>query len=445
MEAIALQTVAGALTLGAASSVLARRFRMPAVLFYLVSGLAAGPVGLGLLRVDALGSGLLTLVEIAVAIILFEGGLSLSAHHFQNESAAIRRLLVITLPLTGIGAALLGHFVLDLSWPFAAFFGAIIVVTGPTVIGSLLKNIHLTRRLEILLSWESIWGDVLGVLLSAVALEMILVHESEGVGQLILNFGLRLADGLLLGGLCGYLLARIILPWVARLRDPALPGLVAVASALATFALANVFLASSGPLATAVAGFTLSALKPDTLHELRHFKEQLSTLFIATLFVLLSAYINPLDAYEQWPGMLLVAFTLGALVRPLAIFIALWTTPVTCQERLFIGLIGPRGIIALATVAYASLLIHGHEQETALLLNLTFAIIFFSGLTATLLCRPLAGLLKVMVPVTGSGIIISGVNALSSGLARFAQQYVPVVVLDRNTAACSIASALATA
>lgn len=442
MEPIALQTVTGALTLGAASSVLARRFRIPAVLFYLLSGLAAGPIGLGLLQVDSLGTGLLTLVEIAVAIILFEGGLSLSSHHFFSESDAIRRILIITIPLTGGGAAALSHFLLDLPWPFAIFFGAIIVVTGPTVIGSLLKNINLSRRLEILLNWESIWGDVLGVLLSAVALEMIRLHDSGGMAQMALNFALRLTGGTLLGAICGYLLAKVILPWLDRLRDPALPGLVAVAAALATFALANLLLESSGPLAAAVAGFTLSTLAPDILHELRHFKEQLSTLFIATLFVLLSAYLNPLAAAGDWPRMLLIALALGALVRPLAIALALLGTKVNWPERLFIGFIGPRGIIALATVAYASLLIQGHERETRLLLNLTFAIIFFSGLSATVLCRPLARLLKVQVPVSGSGLLIAGVNALSSEIARFAQQYVPVVVLDGKTTACSIASIL---
>ena len=437
MDAMAMQTVIIALVLGVGSYILARWAKMPAVLFYLICGVAAGPIGLHLMEPGALGHGLLVLVEIGVAIILFEGGLSLSSHGFRTESAAIHRILFITLPLTGIGAGYLAHALLDVPWRFAIFFGALIVVTGPTVIGSLLKSITLTRRLEVILNWESIWGDVIGVLLSALALEMItLPAGADAAGSLVQHFMLRLVDGVVLGAVSGLLLAKVIIPWVVKLRDPLLPGLVAVAGALGTFFLSNTLLESSGPLAVAVAGFFLSYLRAETLHEIRHFKEQLSSLFISMLFVLLAAYINPVPLAPFWPQMLLVALLLGAVVRPLSVLLALGGTAVSWSERFFIGFIGPRGIIAMATVSYASLVLGGNEPSMDLLLNLTFAIIFFSGTVATLFCRPLAKLLGVRVPPSGSGILIAGVNLFSNKLAEFAARYVPVLVMDRNTPAC---------
>ena len=443
MEAHSIQTITFSLAIGIFSYILARRLKMPAILFYLFGGLLFGPVALGLIEPASLGTGLLTLVEIAVAIILFEGGLSLTAHSFRTEASAIRRILALTIPLTGIGAALLARYILDISWQFSIFFGAVIVVTGPTAIGSLLRSVNLRRRLEILLNWESIWGDVIGVLLSAIALETINQDIAGDPSQpLLLAITLRVVIGAALGAASGYLMAKVILPAVARTRDPGLPGIAAVACALLTFFLANELLNSSGPLAVVVAGFFLSLLQVETLHEIRHFKDQLSSLVISTLFVLLSAYINPLPLMHMWPAMLLVAFILGGLVRPLSVLLALARTSVTWPERLFVGIIGPRGIIAVATVSYASFIVQGNNLEMEILLNLTFAIIFFSGAMATLLCRPTARMLKVMVSDAGSGILLVGANALSKGLARFAEKYVPVAILDRNTSSCSLSDVL---
>ena len=443
MEIHSIQTITVALVIGIFSYIIARRLRIPAVLFYLFGGIVVGPVGLGIIDSRSLGSGLMTLVELAMAIILFEGGLSLTTHSFRSESSAIRRILSVTIPLTGLGAALLCHYILGISWQFAIFFGAVIVVTGPTVIGSLLRSVNLTRRLEILLNWESIWGDVIGVLLSAIALKMIdLDFTADTPQHLVFIFVSRTASGAAVGAASGYIMAKYILPAVVRMRDPGLPGIVAVACAMGTFFISNELVDHSGPLAAAVAGYFLSHLQVETLHEIRHFKDQLSSIFISTLFVLLSAYINPLPLAHMWPKMLLVAFILGAFVRPVAVLLALAKTNVSLQERFYVGLIGPRGIIAVATMSYASFLVTGHQQEMEILLNLTFAIIFFSGSVATILCKPVARLLQVLVPVSGSGILLVGANSLSSGIANFIAKYVPVAVLNSSTSTCSLSDVL---
>lgn len=441
MELAALQTITLALVLGVASYVLSRWMRVPAIIFYLACGLVAGKAGIGLIDTDVLGHGLLIMVEITVAIILFEGGLSLSPRAFKSESSAIRRMLVVTVPLTGLGGAVLAHYLLDMPWQFAVFFGALIVVTGPTVVGSILKSVYLTRRMEILLNWESIWGDVIGVLLSAVALELVDLNLQDAWTDVVWTLLLRIIGGGLLGVIGGYGL-RWIIYRTCSLRDTTLPGIVSIAGSLAIFYTANVITHSSGPLAVAVAGFILSSLNEDLLHEIRHFKEQISSVFISMMFVLLSAFINPFPFIDQWPMMLLLAFIMGAFVRPLSVGIALWRTPVPPAERLFVGMIGPRGIIAAATAAYAAISVSGYDRDMTLVLNLTYAVIFLSGISATIMCRPLAKILKVQIPEFRSGLLIVGVNSFSSGIADFAAQYIPVSFLETNANACILAEHL---
>ncbi len=441
MEFIALQSITVALAIGVSSYILSRWLKIPAILFYLVGGISVGKIGLGFIDPDSLGNGLHVLLEILVAIILFEGGLSLSSHSFKSESKAIRRILFITLPLTGIGAMLLAHILLGIQWKLAVFFGALIVVTGPTVVGSILKSVYLPRRLEILLNWESIWGDVIGVLLSAVALEMVDLNFQDSFLDVGLTFIFRIMGGIIVGAVSGYVLVRV-LRWISTLRDRTLFGIVSVASAIAIFSLANGFFHSSGPLAVAVAGFYLSNTGEMFLQEIRHFKEQVSSLFISSMFVLLSAFIDPTPLVHLWPMMLLVAFILGAIVRPLSVFIALARTSIPVPERVFVGIIGPRGIIAVATAAYASILISGYELEMSIMLNLTFAVVFFSGVMATVLCRPLARLLGVLIPVSQSGMLIVGINPFSSAVAEFVGKYVPVSFMETDVTKCRLASHL---
>jgi NhaP-type Na+/H+ or K+/H+ antiporter len=441
MDFAPFQSITLAMAIGVTSYILSRRLKIPAILFYLVCGILAGKIGLGIIDSDSLGNGLHVLLEIVVAIILFEGGLSLSTHSFKSESRSIRRILIITLPFTGIGATLLSRFILGLSWQFAVFFGALIIVTGPTVVGSILKSVYLPRRLEILLNWESIWGDVIGVLVSAIALEIVELNLTETYIEVGGNFLLRVLGGILIGIACGYLLNKA-LTWISHLRDSSLLGIASVSGAITTFFIANSVLHSSGPLAAAVAGFYLSNSHCNYLQEIRHFKEQVSSLFISTMFVLLSASVNPLPLIDLWPAMLLVAALLGIIIRPVSVLAALAKTTTPFKERIFIGFIGPRGIIAVATVAYASMALKGHDYEMSIVLNLTFAIIFFSGLTATLACRPLAKALDIMIPVSQSGILIVGINSFSSALAEFAAKYVPVSFLETDLTRCRLAGHL---
>ena len=405
-----------------------------------MAGLIFGPLGLGYLAPESFGDGLLILVEVGVAIVLFEGGLSLSLRSFHKCPVAILRVLFISIPVTAVGGAVLSHYIIGLSWDMAALFGGIIVITGPTVIAPLLKSISLRHRLETLLHWESIWGDVAGVLLSALALEFLLLGQVGSVIQIMGYFLLTILDGVLIGLAGGFLLRRFLLPWSYKLEARDLPGIVAFAGAIAVFYCSHQIMLSSGPLAAAVAGFYLSAMKTPADHyfnQIKHFKDQLTILFIGTLFVLLSAYTNPWEVQEYWWQILATVLIVQFLLRPLAIKFCLLGVCPDPKERWFMGFIGPKGIVCLAMVSYASISVPGREHELALLLNSIFVLILFTGAFTSIFGRPLARKLGVMSSHSQSGILVVGANPFSLALASFARKYVNVSFLETSPETCT--------
>jgi len=438
MNLHALDTVGLALVLGVAGYMLARRLSLPPILFYLAAGMAAGPLGLDIVDAHGLGGGLLVLVEFAVAIILFEGGLLLSTRGFWSAPRAIGRLLSLTILLTAAGGWLLGLTLLGLPSDVALLFGVIVVVTGPSVIKPLLKSLNLPARLRALLHWESIWGDVIGMVLTAMALKAASVstlHEAGAVGAVLLT---SILAGAALGAAVGLLLSRIVLPFVESLRDEVLPGVTAFAAAIGAFVLADNLVEASGPITVAVAGFFLSHQKPRTLADIRHFKDQLSVVFIGSLFVLLSATVDPEPLADMWPGMLLTAVLLGVVVRPLAVFAALSGSEVPRRERAYLALVSPRGIISLAAAAYAGMVMTGREAETGIMLDAIFFVVLLSGASATLLGRPLARALGVTAPAETSGIILVGLNPFARALGRALSRHVPVVFFDPRLDRCRL-------
>jgi NhaP-type Na+/H+ or K+/H+ antiporter len=438
MEMKALETLNLAVVLGVGSYTLARWLGVPAILFYLVAGMACGPAGLDILHLEAFGEGLLTFVEVAVAIILFEGGLSLSSRGFQRSPSAISRMLLLTIPLTAVGGTVLARFALGLSWDMAVVFGTIIVVTGPTVIGPLLESVNLKHHVETLLHWESIWGDVSGALLSALALQFIALRSLPDLEGFGLTFVETMFAGLSVGIAAGYLLHRVVLRWTGSLNDRGLPGIIAFAAVMGIFYGANSLMPAAGPLAVAVTGFMLSHEKTPHLQSIREFEDQLSVLLISTLFVLLSAYIDPRVVLDNWLPIVLTAGALIVLVRPAAVGLALAGSCPAWKERLYIGAMGPRGIVALAAASYVAMSIPGRGDETSLLLAATFFCILASGALTTLLGKPLASLLQVREPASRSGMLLVGANELSMELARFAQQYVAVSFVDTNQKTCGL-------
>ncbi|WP_169727841.1 cation:proton antiporter [Desulfovibrio inopinatus] len=437
MEHGIMDTITLAVVLGVTCYTLARRLRLPAILFYLLAGALFGPMGFHYLHVDSMGTGLSALVEIAVAIILFEGGLSLSTSGFRKTPTTIGRIIFIALPLTAIGGTFLGYKVLGLSLEVSIIFGVIMVVTGPTVIAPLLQSVNLQHRLEVLLHWESIWGDVIGVLLGALVLQFVALKNLFDVENLATTFLGTMLAGASVGIASGFLLNRFLLPWATGLKIRGLVGTIAFAAVMAVFLEANSLKMASGPLAAAMMGFYLSYEKGPHLQAVKEFKEQLAVLFISTLFVLLSASVNPLDVAGRWPSILLTGVALAFIVRPIAVNLALLGSEMNLKERLYVGLMGPRGIVAMAAASLVALTLPDRSEDTALLATATYFCIFFSGTFATLCAKPLAKLLGVKSSLARSGIVFVGANELSTAMAEVAGPRVPVIFLDTSKDKCT--------
>ncbi len=437
MGSLVLQAVALSAVLGTAGLLLGRYFRVPSLLFFLILGVIAGPSLFNIIHPEAIEHGLSSIVEIGVAIIIFEGGLSLPISGIKVAPVAIRRMLYITLPLTGLGAMVLARMLLNFPWGLAALFGSIIVVTGPTVIGPLLRSVALKHPIENVLRWEAIWGDSIGAVLAGVVLEG-LMTPSDTVISLIISFVASMGIGIGIGIVSGVLLGRYLLPWTIRLGDPSLPGIVALTSAVGIFFLSNNLADSSGVVAAALAGMTLARSDMPELADIKHFKDQLTTLLVAFLFVLLSANLDIIAADVYWPPVIVVVFLLTFLVRPLAVFVALAGTNFSLNERLYIGLIGPRGIIAAALASYFGILLKDtYPQLTDTMVMLTFGTIFVSGGFASLAGKPFAKALGVSVEEFKTGIIIVGYGSFSHELASILIRYLEVVIVDSDPFKCS--------
>ena len=426
-------TLGLALWMGVTAMSLARRLRVPPLLFYLLAGLALGPMGLGWISPQALGDRLSTLVEFGLAIILFEGALSLPSSAGGALPHSSRRLLGIGIPMTAVLSALTAHFVAGLDPLASAAFGALISVTGPTTIGPLLRSLAISRRLEVLLRNEAIWGDCLGILMASLVLPFWIQRGPKALASLPYHLFEMVGLAAVMGVVAGVLLARWVLPALAKLGEPELPGMAALAWAILAFTAAQTLSPGSGPIASAVAGFTLVTMKGPFAAEIRLFKGQVAYLFISMLFVLLSGLFHLSAIQGNLTRLLLTALILGFIVRPASLFLAFWGTELPMAERLFTALIGPRGIVALATASFV-LTQRGDDPMAREAFALTFLVIALSAGFATLMGRPLAWLLRIRVAESRTGIVIVGINPFSTALATALSGRVPVRLLDSDPA-----------
>ncbi len=426
-------TIGLALWIGVMAQGLARFLRVPPLLFYLLAGVALGPMGLGWIQPDSLGGGLRILVEFGVAIILFEGALTLPGAGFKPLPESSRRMLTAAMPLTALFSALIARWVGGIDWIPAIAFGCLIVVTGPTTIGPLLRSLPLSRRLDMLLKHEAIWGDCLGILLASAVLPLWISQTGySGLLQIPLFLIQKAALSAALGMAAGYVLGKWLMPFLARLADPELPGVVSLSMAILVFTLGETLSPGSGPIASAVAGFTLASRKDRSLvKEVRFFKGQVAYLFISMLFVLLAALFDVGPIADALPKILLTSLLIGLLVRPLSVFAALHGTPLPVKERAFVAAVGPRGIIALAAASFVVTQLP--EDPFAMeVFALTFMCIVFSAIFATLFGPLLARILGIQTPDHGLGILVLGINEFSKALAEKLARRVQVRLIDSD-------------
>lgn len=425
-----------AVLVGVVGQILASATRLPAIIFLLLLGVSIGPEGTNLIQPAELGELLPLLTKAFVAIILFEGALTLDPKLLRESLLPVWRLILAGGLITMLGAAALAHWVCGLSWPMSFLFGSLVIVTGPTVIAPILRRVTLTPRLHAVLKSESILIDPFGVLAVAVTLEYALAGKTDmNWGEASLGVLYRLALGTAIGVSLG-----VVFSWVSRLPmfrkagNEHLVSLAGLGLALGCFCLCERLLVGTGIPGVIAAGLTLAYLPVPFRNELERFKDLLTILGVSVLFVLLSANLN-LDVIQlTGTKELIFLFGLIFLVRPLGVWAATSRTSLNVRERAYLSLIAPRGILAAAMASHAAEQLHrtgatnaGMELEGLVFLTIGVTVLLQGGWAG-----PLATLLGVRRQQP-SGIILVGINDWSLAVAEAVrQQEQPVLFLDDN-------------
>ena len=410
---------------------LAWRVRMPAIVFLLAAGIACGPVLHYLNPEDVFGDLLFPMVSLAVAIILFEGSLTLRLSEIRGHGAMVRNLIPVGSVVTGIIGTLAAHWILDIAWEVALLFGAISVVTGPTVIAPLLRAVRPKAKLANILQWEGIIIDPVGALLAVLVYEGIVSWGQGNVfGHSLYIFSTTIVVGTALGSAAGYLNGQVLRKhWIPQYLHNA----GTLSFMLGVYALSNEIAHESGLLTVTIMGIWMANMKQVEVESILEFKESLSVLLISALFIILAARIEFSAIADLGWGLAVVLVILMLVARPLSIFIAAIGTRLNWREKLFLSWIAPRGIVAAAVSALFAFQLQNHGfvgGET--LVPLVFMLIITTVTVQSLTARPVAKLLGVAEPPE-FGFLIIGANTVARMIAaELTKHEVPVVLADTS-------------
>lgn len=404
--------LAGMLAIGFLAQWLAWRVKLPAILFLLLAGILLGPV-LGVLNPDKLlGPLLFPVVSLAVAVILFEGSLTLRFHELAGIGHAVRGLVsygaIVALLLLAVSA----HYLAGLRWDIALLFGALTCVTGPTVIVPMLRTLRPNARIANTLRWEGIVIDPLGALFAVLIYEAIVSrHQGHAIGIFFSTVLIGAAGGGIAAVILAFLLRR---QWIPEY----LQNFGALAIVLLTFTLSNQLAHDSGLLAVTLMGIALGNMRDVHIDDILDFKEHLTVLLVSSLFILLAARLTwPLPAGMCWAGLAIFVVA-QCVVRPISVLISSIGSGLSWRERALISWVAPRGIVAASVSALFALRlsrlgITGSEALVPLVFILIIGTVVLQSATA----RPLAKWLKVAEPEP-RGVLIFGSDAVARAIGK---------------------------
>ena len=381
--------LAAILVLGIFAQWFAWKIKLPAIFPLILIGMLAGPVasldifwGSKLINPKGIFEGKILnyFVSLSVGIILFEGGLTLKLREVRHVASTVRNLVLIGSLISLLGGALAAHYIIGLDLNIAFLFGALIVVTGPTVIGPILRNVQPNKAVATILKWESIIIDPVGAFVAVLAYEFILSGATADFTLQALITFLRTVFAGSFMGILGALLLYYLLK--RKLIPDYLINLSGLAMVFISFVGADLISSESGLLAVTVMGMTLANLKVPELLSILNFKETLTVLLISILFIILSANIEIAQLeLLGWRSFLVLAAVV-LVIRPAGVFLCTIGSNLTLKERLFISWIGPRGIVAAGIASIFSIrllevggLSEAQYHDAQLLLPLTFLII----------------------------------------------------------------------
>ena len=424
-----LTTFTIAAATGVGLTMVAAYFRTSAIVLLLIGGVLMGPQVLGLVKPAVLGHGLGTIISLAVAIILFEGGLTLDLKGYRTVGREILSILTIGVLVTWLGTTALLKLVFDFEWSFCFLAASLVIVTGPTVIGPLLHRINVTKKLHHILHWEGVLIDPIGVFIALLSFEFYVSAAGEHDSP-VLDFLLRFTAGAILGVVFGYGLHWVLSRnWI----DKGHTNIFVLAMAMLNFMIADLVIAECGLLSVTIAGLVLGSQKMTQLRDIVSYKVELKDFLIGLLFILLAANLDLYSFVQFGWKLALIVIAIMLIVRPLNVFLSLIRGNLLVNEKWFLSWIAPRGIVAASMASVFALELSQRDAaEAQFLETFTYSVIagtvLVQGLTAGIVGRWLG-----VVQSAPQGWVIVGAHPLGRHVAKFlVSQNIDVVLLDTN-------------
>ncbi len=426
-----LPFIAGIIVVGVAAQWFAWRVGLPSILLLLLFGLAAGPFSGWLKPDDLFGDLLFPFVSIAVALILYEGGLTLKLSELKKVGAAVGTLVTIGAAVTFVVTFFAARVILDLDVKLAALVGAVLVVTGPTVIAPLLQHIRPTGRVGPILKWEGIVIDPIGALLALLIYEAIQIGEAR---EATMHAAIGVLKTCVYGGGLGFAAAAILTVLIERhLIADRLENAVSIMLVVASFTLSNHLQHESGLLAVTVMGFVLANQQRADIRHIVEFKENLRVLLISGLFIVLAARLELSELVAVAPRGIAFSLALVLIARPVSVFVSTLGGGLARNERLFLSWMAPRGIVAAAVASiFALRLEESGSEAAATLVPITFITIIVTvivyGLSAPWVARRLG-----LAESDPQGMLFVGAHPFAREFAELVQkQGHRVLLVDNN-------------
>jgi NhaP-type Na+/H+ or K+/H+ antiporter/Trk K+ transport system NAD-binding subunit len=425
--------VAAIIAIGVVAQILGDRLEVPSIVFLLGAGIALGPEGMGVITPGSFEA-LPAIVGLSVAIIVFEGAFHLRLEKLRQATSESLRLVTLGAAIALVGTAVIVRYALDSSWGIAVLVGALLVATGPTVITPILNVVPVRDRVAAALETEGIVNDVTAAILAVVVFETIRLDDPTPAGSLVL-FAERLGGGVLVG-----IVVAVVVWYVLRYIDlspgdaPRNARLVVLAGALVAYGGAESIASEAGVAAVATAGIILCNLDIPYEDQISAFKGDITLLVLSFVFIALAALLEFEDLLALGPGGVAVVVAVVVVIRPLLVYVSTVGGDFTFQERLFVGFVGPRGIIpaSVATLFAIELQASGQEDAATLLVGTVFLVI----LTTVALQGGFARYIAEQLDVIPMRVIVIGGGRVGREVAnRLADRGENVVIIDNDEAA----------
>ncbi|MFB6086848.1 MAG: cation:proton antiporter [Halodesulfurarchaeum sp.] len=429
-----LMITAVIITLGVGAQILADRFRVPSVLFLILTGVAVGPEGLGLVTREVFGDALSTIVGLSVAIIVFEGAFHLDREKIHEARSAALYLVSVGALISFVGTTVAAHFLLGADWGIAALIGSLLIATGPTVVTPILDIVPVRDHVAAALETEGIVNDVTAAIFSVVVFKLLAATEVAASTYLV-EFIERLSIGMFFGvavaAMLWFLLTQVELPsgWT-----PQNARLMTLAGALLAFSLADTVATESGVAAVAVAGVILGNVDLPFERTIKEFKGDITLLVLSFVFIALATLIEFEELIALGLGGLLLVFVITLVVRPVLVFVSTFGDQFTLQERLFMGLVGPRGIIPASVATLFAIQLQtpappSNPEGASILAGTVFLVIFLTVIFQGGFARQIAEALDV-IPMR---VLVIGGGRVGKELAeRLEDRGENVVIVERD-------------